>query len=140
MARFKHEAFVRHIDAFVDEVDDERFRRAWTAVVACIEAHARVDRRPKESKLMATSRLWNAFARAAQGNRAPPTVVGLLDGLVSACPSMHQWDGSLDQHIAEAIAHGRGNPGFVRWGRPVRRDPLLFLIEGRRARLGDPFE
>ena len=138
MARFKHEAFIKHMEQFVDELDDENFNRAWEIVVACMEAHARIDREPKESKLRATSRAWEDFALAAQGELGTPTMVGMLEELVNMCPSVQQWDGTFDQHISEAIALGRGNPGFVRWGRPVRKDPLLYLIEGGREELGEP--
>jgi hypothetical protein len=138
MPRFKHEAFIKHMEHFVEELDDEKFNRAWEIVLACIEVHARIDREPKESKLKSTSRAWADFALAAQGELATPTMVGMLEELVSMCPSINQWDGTLDQHISEAIALGRGNPGFVRWGRPVRKEPLLYLIEGRREELGEP--
>ena len=84
-------------------LDDENFNRAWEIVVACIEAHARIDREPKESKLKSTSRAWEDFALAAQGELATPTMVGLLEELVTMCPSFNQWDGTLDQHISEAI-------------------------------------
>lgn len=137
MARFKHEAFVEHFSSFVDEVDDDDFSRAWEIVVACIEAHARVDREPKESKLKSTSRAWEDFALAAQGEMATYTMLGMLEELVATCPGFGQYDGSLDQKLCEAIALGRGNPGFVRWGKVARKDPLLYIIEGGREELGE---
>jgi hypothetical protein len=138
MARFKHEAFQEHISSFVDEVDDIDFRRAWKIVVACIAAHSRVDREPKESKLKSMSRMWEDFALAAQGELATHTMLGMLVELVEMCPASRRYDGSIDRRLCEAIALGRGHPGFVRWGRAVRHDPLLYLIEGGRVELGEP--
>ena len=138
MARFKHEAFQEHISTFVDEVADVDFNRAWEIVVACVGAHARVDREPKESKLKSMSRAWEDFALAAQGELATHTMLGMLEELVEMCPFSHRYDGSIDRRLCEAIALGRGNPEFVRWGRAVRNEPLLYLIEGGRVELGEP--
>jgi len=138
MARFKHEAFQEHISTFVDEVADIDFNRAWEIVVACIGAHARVDREPKESKLKAMSRAWEDFALAAQGELTTHTILGMLEELVEMCPVSYRYDGSIDRRLCEAIALGRGHPEFVRWGHAVRHDPLLYLIEGGRVELGEP--
>ena len=138
MARFKHEAFIGHMEDFIDDLDDHRLNRTWEIVVACIEAHSRVDREPKESKLKSLSRAWEGFALAAQGEFAPRTMMGMLEALVETCPPIELMSGQLDQRLAEATALGRGNPGFVRWGRVVRKDPLLYLIDGGREEIGDP--
>jgi hypothetical protein len=138
MARFKHEAFQEHMSSFVDELDDEDFNRSWEIVVACIEAHSRIDREPKESKLKSMSRAWEDFALAAQGELATHAMLGLLEELVAMCPASYRFDGSIDRRLCESIALGRGHPEFVRWGHAVRNDPLLYLIEGGRMELGDP--
>jgi len=137
MARFKHEAFKEHISSFVDEVNDPDFNRAWEIVVACIEVQARINREPKESKLKSMSRAWEDFALAAEGEFAAYPIVGLLSELVEMCPDTHRHSGTVDRKLCEAIAIGRGNPAFVRWGRAVCNDPVLYLIKGGRAELGD---
>ena len=138
MARFKHEAFIGHMEEFVEELDDLQLNRTWEVVVASIEAHSRIDREPKESKLKSLSRAWEEFALAAQGELTTHTMLGMLEELVETCPPIELMSGQLDQRLAEATALGRGNPGFVRWGRVVRKDPLLYLIDGGREEIGDP--
>ncbi len=138
MARFKHEAFIKHMEEFVEDLDDSRFNRSWEIVVACIDSHARVDREPRESKIKSLSRAWEDFALAAQGERTTQTMLGMLEELVETCPVIELMSGHLDQRLAEATALGRGNPGFVRWGRVVRKAPLLYIIDGGRKEIGDP--
>jgi hypothetical protein len=89
--------------------------------------------------LKSLSRAWEDFSLAAQGDLTNHTMLGMLEELVETCPPIELMSGDLDQRLAEATALGRGNPGFVRWGRVVRKEPLLYLIDGGREEIGDPF-
>ena len=130
MIKFNDKAFFGHLDSWVKEVDDPDFSRVWAIVLACIRAHARIDRQPDQSTREATREAWKDWMLAFEDEFATYTMVGMLHEFTEICPAKYRNDGTLERKLNEAAGLGTGAIDRAPEGRQVSSDPLLFVIDG----------
>ena len=107
MKRFNDIAFANHLEAWVEELDDEFFNRAWEIVLACMKVHGRLDRKPKQSARAAMREAWYDWVLAFEGEPATFTMIGMLSEFEAMCPDEYEGE-AFQQKFEEAIALGRG--------------------------------
>ena len=130
MKRFNAKAFRDRLDTWVTGLDDLELNRAFEIVLACLEAHARVDRQPKQSKAAAEREAYQDFALAFEGEPATYTMIGMVHELEAMVPESLREDGTFEQVMEEAIAKARGK-AVQREAEPAPTPPLQLLQGGK---------
>ena len=131
MKRFNAKAFRDRLDNWVTGLDDLELNRAFEIVLACLEAHARVDRQPKQSKAAAEREAYQDFALAFEGEPATYTMIGMVHELEAMVPESLREDGTFEQVMEEAIAKARGK-AVQREAEPPP-PPTLQLLQGGKS-------
>jgi len=132
--RFNDKVFKDQVGAWVGEVDDADFLRAWEVVLGCLAVHAKLDRQPRQSAAQARREAYQDFALAFEGDEATYTMVGMLHEFEQMCPEDLREDGTFQEMVERAIALARGEePARPPEGSPVPGSPNLSVIEGGRS-------
>jgi len=129
MKPFKHKAFQKHMENWVERIEDMDMTRAWEIVKACLETHARVDQGDEETKEESLNLAYKDFALAFEDEPATYTMLGMLTELEQMCP--HDAVDAFPEEMKKAIAKGRGEK-FTRARKkePEEKFTGLRLIQG----------
>lgn len=76
---FNDAAFRKAVEDVVDGYDDAQFDRAWEVVMACLEAHVRVDRRDDETVAQARTLAWRDWWQCFVAQPASFSLWGLYE-------------------------------------------------------------